>query len=348
MLPSRWWMHRDQKMDDASVCFQSSLYFEDCERESDDSFICCPGSHLWENGVGWETSATRDHVSVPHEDPMVREHARKLIIKKGEMILWNSKLAHMGGYITKKGSIPVSMIRLPERAHDDIENIKADLRTSGVTLVKDVADAEEMNEIYAQFCRDVSKIYDIPTSERVFDNPDFVFGRQNKGGGAWGPISCAKAAWDARLLPKRIEIFKKLLDCDDLCVGIDSMHINNKHKRFCSMASFSPKHARSESALKRKCLGQALGIIRTTHWAHRGNYSKFGFGTDRNRKPQERFERISKSWIGHGCVKVPERIVDTIRDAYVKTHSQALTKMADSLTLTEAASMVTDEVLSFL
>lgn len=183
MLPSRWWMHRDQKMDDASVCFQSSLYFEDCERESDDSFICCPGSHLWENGVGWETSATRDHVSVPHEDPMVREHARKLIIKKGEMILWNSKLAHMGGYITKKGSIPVSMIRLPERAHDDIENIKADLRTSGVTLVKDVADAEEMNEIYAQFCRDVSKIYDIPTSERVFDNPDFVFGRQNKGGG---------------------------------------------------------------------------------------------------------------------------------------------------------------------
>lgn len=348
MNHSRWWMHRDQKMDDSTRCYQSSVYFEDCVRECDDSFICCPGSHMWENGPDWVTSANRDHVSVPHEDPKVREHLCKLVIKKGEMIIWNSKLAHMGGYITKSKVIPVSMKRLAERSHEDIENIKNDLETHGVALVKDVVTSEQMKDIYAQFCRDVSKIYDISASERVFDNPDFVFGRQNKGGGAWAPISCTKAAWDARLLPRRLEIFKKLLEDDDLCVGIDSLHINNRHNRFCSMASFSPKRERSESALKRKCLAQALGIIRTTHWAHRGNYSKFGFGTDRNRKPQERFERVSKSWRGHGCVKVPEHILESVRAAYVKTHSQVLTKIADSLTLTDAKSMVTEEVLQFL
>ena len=75
---------RDQKMDDHTRCFQSSVYFEDCVRECDDSFICCPGSHMWENGPDWVTSANRDHVSVPHEDPMVREHLCKLVIKKGD------------------------------------------------------------------------------------------------------------------------------------------------------------------------------------------------------------------------------------------------------------------------
>ena len=104
------------------------------------------------------------------------------------MIIWNSKLAHMGGYLTKSKAIPVSMKRLAERSYEDIENIKNDLETHGVALVKDVMTSKQMKDIYAQFCQDVSKIYDISASERVFDNPDFVFGRQNKGGGAWTHI----------------------------------------------------------------------------------------------------------------------------------------------------------------
>ena len=91
--------------------------------------------------------------------------------------------------LTKSKAIPVSMKRLAERSYEDIENIKNDLETHGVALVKDVMTSKQMKDIYAQFCQDVSKIYDISASERVFDNPDFVFGRQNKGGGAWGPIS---------------------------------------------------------------------------------------------------------------------------------------------------------------
>ena len=115
-LKQRWWMHRDQKLAYDPVrdaehvrahpnafsvtrCYQSSLYLTDSVDEGDDGFVCCPGSHAWPDGDGWENSRDRHHVSVPPDDPRVVRAVSKLVVRRGEMIVWDSRLAHMGGYL---------------------------------------------------------------------------------------------------------------------------------------------------------------------------------------------------------------------------------------------------------
>ena len=363
-LKQRWWMHRDQKVSydparDANhisshptrmeKCFQSSLYMMDSTEEEQDSFICCPGSHNWEDAEGWESSPDRHHVSVPHTDPRVIEHISKLVVYAGEMIIWDSRLAHMGGYVgqaRKKGTgLLVKMLRLEPIEPDDFNGIRRALNMNGVCLVKGVADTDEMHHIKEQLRHDISNVYDLPLASEWNAYPKECYGRPNKGGGSWGPIACGKAAWDARLLPKRVKIFQELLDSTDILVSLDSVHWNVEHPRLSFMASFSPRSTRTDEAYKRKCVSQAYGLTRTTHWANMGDISKFNYGSERNSVPQRRYESISRNWKGYGSlVSAP----DDVRKVYVKQLAKKLNEVAGAMTVDEATAMLDSSVSRWL
>jgi len=368
-LKQRWWLHRDQKLSYNPVrdanhisvhpnafsmekCYQSSLYMIDSTEEEQDGFICCPGSHLWNDADGWESSADRHHVSVPYDDPRVVEHISKLIVYAGEMIIWDSRLAHMGGFVgqarNKSTGLFVKMLRLDPVEPDDFNGIRRSLNRNGVCLVKGVADTDEMHNIKEQLRHDISSVYDLPLASAWNAYPKECYGRPNKGGGSWGPIACGKAAWDARLLPKRVKIFQELLDLpnyEDMVVSLDSVHWSVEHPRLSFMASFSPRDTRSDAAYKRKCVAQAYGLARTTHWANIGDISKFNYGSERNSIPQKRYESISKNWKGYGSLVVAPY---DVRKVYVKQLAKKLNDMADAITVDEATAMLEPSVSSWL
>ena len=357
-LRQRWWMHRDQKVrydadrDAAHVrdhpgafemkrCYQSSLYLTDCEGEEDDAFICCPGSHAWEDGDGWISSGDGHHVSVPHADPRVRAAISKLVVKRGEMILWDSRLAHMGGYVAKSssrssGGMPVKMLRLRPFEPAETEGARAALEKDGVCLVR-VASEEEMTRLETLLCEDVSRIYDLPAAAAWNEYPERVYGRREKGGGSWGAIACGRAAWEARLLPERVRVFRDLLGTDDIVVSVDSVHWNDRRARLSFMASFCPRTSRSEEAFKRKCVAQAYGLARTTHWAALGDVSKFNYGGEHNKVPQTRYESVSRRWRGHGAVSAPP---PDIRKVYVKRLPREIYSRANAMTVEEAEALL--------
>jgi hypothetical protein len=368
-LKQRWWLHRDQKLayDNArdichikmhpnafsvEKCYQSSLYMMDSIEEEHDGFICCPGSHLWDDTEGWESSGDRHHVSVPYTDQRVVENISKLVVYAGEMILWDSRLAHMGGYVgqarKKATGLLVKMLRLDPIEPDDFHGIRRSLNRDGVCLVKSVADADDMHHTKEQLRRDISDIYNLPIASEWNAYPQECYGRPNKGGGAWGPIACGKAAWDARLLPKRVKIFQELLDLpniEDMVVSIDSVHWSVEHPRLSFMASFSPKSTRTDEAYKRKCIAHAYGLARTTHWANIGDISTFNYGSERNSIPQKRYESISKSWKGYGSMVVAP---DDVRHTYVKQLAKKLNTVAVGMTTDEATALLDPSVSAWL
>lgn len=368
-LKQRWWLHRDQKLAYDPVrdaphiaahpnafsvekCYQSSLYMMDSTDEEQDGFICCPGSHVWDDDVGWESSADRHHVSVPYTDPRVAECISKLIVYAGEMIVWDSRLAHMGGYLgqprKKTNGLSVDMLRLDPIEPDDFNGIRRALNRDGVCVVKGVADQDDMRNIKRQLCRDISDMYDLPIASEWNLYPAECYGRPNKGGGSWGPVACGKAAWDARLLPRRVKIFQELLDLpsvDDMVVSLDSVHWSVEHPRLSFMASFAPRTARSDEAYKRKCVAQASGLVRTTHWAHIGDVSKFNYGSERNAIPQRRYESISRRWKGYGSLA---HAPDDVRKVYVKQLSKKFYAVAAGLSVDEATAMLDPSVSKWL
>jgi len=170
------------------------------------------------------------------------------------------------------------------------------------------------------------------------------YGRVNKGGGAWGPISCTSAAWEARILPNRVKIFQHLLNDNDIVVSIDSVHWNIDHTRLSFMASFCPRVQRSESALKIKCIAQAYGLTRTTHWANLGQISGFNFGSEWNSIPDDRLKAVSSNWRGFGYVNGKLPPINT----NVKNIKNVITKIAESMTHDEAVSCLDESVSRWL
>ena len=357
-LKQRWWMHRDQKLAYDPVrdaehvrahpnafsvtrCYQSSLYLTDSVDEGDDGFVCCPGSHAWPDGDGWKNSRDRHHVSVPPDDPRVVRAVSKLVVRRGEMIVWDSRLAHMGGYLRPPSTratrgLVVGSLRLALLDPSDDQAVRASLDENGVCLVK-IATEDEMRGIEKALCADLSRAYDLPLLDEWRAYPSHVFGRPNKGGGSWAPVACGRAACEARLLPKRVDLFRALLGTQDVVVSIDSVHWTSERNRLCFMASFCDRKDRSDEAYKRKCVCQAYGLTRTTHWANTGHVSLFNYGGERNKFPQQRFEIVSRGWKGHGAISpAPERI----RRTYVKRLARVVSD--------EAARMSTDEAIALL
>ena len=350
-------MHRDQKLAYDPVrdaehvrahpnaftmtrCYQSSLYLTDSVDAEDDGFVCCPGSHEWPDAEGWESTRDRHHVSVPHDDPRVVRAVSKLVVRKGEMIVWDSRLAHMGAYLRpfrpqKKGLV-VRSLRLDMINSLNVDDVRAALNENGVCLVK-IATEDEMRRIESALCADLSSAYDLPLLEKWNAYPTRVYGRPNKGGGSWAPVACGRAAWEARLLPKRVDLFRALLGVEDIVVSIDSVHWSAERNRLCFMASFCDRKKRSEDAYKRKCVSQAYGLTRMTHWANTGDVSIFNYGGERNAIPQERFNSVSKKWKGYGAIfSAPEYIR--------KTRVTGLARAVSA----EAARVTTDDATALL
>jgi hypothetical protein len=341
-------MHRDQKLSYDPVrdaphvkkhpnafsmerCYQSSLYMTDSTRGTDDGFVCCPGSHLWDDTPDWISAPDRHHVAVPQTDPRVSLSLSKLIVYAGEMIMWDSRLAHMGGWVKKE----TIMRRLDPLDHDDFQGIQNALDVHGVCVIKDVASKEDMDRITDQLRHDVASIYGLPVAPDWKSYPQACYGRPNKGGGSWGPVACTKAAWDARLLPRRVAIFQSLLGTEDIVVSLDSVHWSVDHPRLSFMASFAPRATRSLEAYRRKCVSQAYGLTRTTHWANLGDISMFNYGGERNNLPQRRFESVSKDWKGYGSRACAP---DTVRRTYVKQVAKVVSTMSGEDLLDEDVS----------
>jgi len=368
-MKSRWWMHRDQKLQvdltrdrvhlkqcpnafDVERCYQSSLYLEHSQSLLADSFICCPGSHNWPDAVGWVSSGDRHNVSVPADDPRVRRTVSKLIIKRGEMIVWDSRLAHMGGYLseckTKRAAstCTVKMLRLDALEYGDTEAIKHALEVDGVALIKDVANADDMAAIKEQLRLDIASIYGVEPKEDWQSYASETYGRTSKGGGSWGAVCCSQAVWKARLLPRRVAVFRAILNTDDLAVSIDSVHWSVAHTRLAIMASFCAKEDRTALAFKIKCVSQAYGLTRTTHWAAFADVSGFNYGADRDSKPQERLDAISPEWRGFGCVRPCE--LPDISNVRVRGLKTFIESVAARLTLDEASALLDVEVRRWL
>jgi hypothetical protein len=359
-MKTRWWMHRDQKIANVVTdtnaynrrSYQSSLYLADSVNLHDDSFVCCPGSHRWADADGWVSSSDRQHVSVPASDPRVQAVVSKLIVKKGEMVVWDSRLAHMGGYLAEcstkqpNSTCTVRMLRLDPQEWQDTVAIKLALETDGVVLIKDVANTSEMDSVKEQLRLDIASIYAVEPRADWKSYASETYGRTSKGGGSWGAVCCSQAVWNARLLPRRVAVFKSILDHEDLVVSIDSVHWSVGHPRLSVMASFCRRDCRPDDAYKIKCVAQAYGLTRTTHWAHAGDVSGFNYGADRDSKPQARLDAISSQWRGFGC-KMRCGLPDASKVS-VKGLKKFMNDVAKSMTCDEATALLEPEVCRWL
>jgi len=371
-----WWAHRDQKASRDDVrdaaqlarhgaaafalepCFQSALYVTDCDTPSADSLLVAVGSHTWpDNGPGWRLDGARHSVAVPHSDERVIQALRKVCVRAGELLLWDSRTVHFGSSMRAKrprsepGKEPwgVPLWRPPVRQPDDAATVKADLDTSGVALVAGVAGPEECRRLAALFAVEMSQAFDVPLPAGAAvpswkELPKGVWGQLSRGGGGWGVACCTRAAWEARLLPARVSIFKALLGKDDLVVSIDAVHWSPPTGRLCFMASFAPRCVRPDSAFKRKCVALATGRLRTTHHAHLGDFSRYSFGTKWAKAPA-----VSAQWRSPGLAEgalLPPKLANAL--AQPTSLHTAAERIAAGLTVDTARALLRPEISTWL
>lgn len=357
------WSHRDQKLThdtkrDAPhekripnafahgerLCIQSSLYLTDCDQLAHDTFAFCPGSHLWTDEPHWHVSADRHSVSVDPNDITTR--CVKVACKAGDLILWYSKTIHWG-HPGISETIPTrvrEVVTMPlwrnEVPFDDIEAIRDALQRDGACVIP-LATQEEIAQLKEQFVIDANDIFKPEIPYQHWSDVSTIGG--GKGGSAAPPLTLSKWAWDAKLHPKRVALFRQLLGEDDICVGLDSVHWSPSGNRLCSMASFSPKRERSQDAFKRKCVAAAWGRWRTTHWAAHGDLSKFCYGTRFN--GPRGLAAIHSEWIGWATAESA-----TLRFATVSfgTARCSVEQIAKSLTVEDAAQLIKPEILMFI
>lgn len=340
------WPHRDQKLtwdpqrDAAHVrrvpnafshgetpCIQSSLYLTDCDTLAHETFAFCPGSHLWPDEPNWTVSGERHQVTVDPKDIMGR--TVKLAAKAGDLVLWYSTTIHWGHPgVSARAKIPLWRKVSMET-----------LRTDGVCIVP-LLTPEEVETLKAQFVEDGNALYRPAEPYTRWDQVPTI--GSGKAGSAAPPLTLSKWAWDARLHPKRVRVFRDLLGEEDLCVGLDSVHFSPSGGRLCSMASFSPKRERTEAALKRKCVAAAWGRWRMTHWAAHGDLSRFCYGS-RFAGPRA-FAAADPSWVGWASAS--EAVL--LNDATFWTARGHIERLAASMTLEDAKHLVKADILDFL
>ena len=361
---SQSWLHRDQKTFDAKRdanhlqrypnafkldrSIQSSVYLTNCDEPEQDSFIYVKSSHNQPDAKDWSATADRHHVGVPISHSL---ELSKAIIRRGEMLIWDSRLVHMGGHARRKRPrgeyYELKMVRPASFKSDDTRGFLSALETDGIALITDIATFDQCDVIEAQFAEDVAKIWNFPKSNTWRELPDAAFGKHGRGGSAWGPICTTRAAWTARLLPNRIKVFEAIYPGEPLTCSIDSVHWSKRNGRLSVMAAFSPRKYRDDSALKRKCISQAYGLARTTHWAHLGQVTKFGYGNERNKLPQQRYDSVSTDYRGYGC-KANVEIDKSIRQGAAKAVTYAIWKLADRLDVKTCVNMLDEKIAKWM
>lgn len=358
------WPHRDQKRTydpqrDAShvkripnafahgdsLCIQSSLYLTDSDALDNDTFAFCPGSHLWPDEPNWVVSADRHQVTIDAKDITTR--SVKLAARAGDLVLWYSTTIHWGhpGVSTSFPTRAREVVTLPLYRNavraDDIDGIRATLDRDGACVVR-LATPEDIECIKTQFVEDANALFtpEVPYAHWT-DVPTIGSG---KGGSAAPTITLCKWAWDAKLHPKRVALFRRLLGEDDICVGLDSVHWNPKGNRLCSMASFSPRRERTDDAFKRKCVTAAWGRWRMTHWAAHGDLSRFCYGS-RFTGPDS-FAATDKAWMGWAAAN--DTVLKKLSDTGFATARSRIEQLAATLTVEEAAQLIKPELLPFM
>lgn len=358
------WPHRDQKLfydpqRDAphekripnafahgDVCLQSSLYLTDCDQLENDTFAFCPGSHKWHDEPHWVVSRDRHQVSIDANDITTR--SVKLAARSGDLVVWLSTTIHWG-HPGVSGEIPTrarEIVNLPlwrnEVRADDIDGIRDALHRDGACVIP-LATPEEVARLKTQFVADANDLFKPTHGPYTHWNQVPTIG-SGKGGSAAPTLTLCKWAWDARLHPKRVDLFRKLLREDDICVGLDSVHFNPQGNRLCSMASFSPRRERTENAFKRKCVAAAWGRWRMTHWAAHGDLSKFCYG---NRFDGPRaFTAADSAWVGWAAAN--DTVLKKLHDASFATARSRIERLASSLSMEEASELIRPELLQFL
>lgn len=354
------WPHRDQKLRwdpqrdaahvrripnafDHEVCVQSSLYLTDCDTLAHDTFAFCPGSHLWPDAPNWTVSGERHQVTVDPRD--IGTRTVKLAAKAGDLVLWNATTIHWGhpgvsATIPTRAKEVVEMPLWRKVTAGDPEAIREALGTDGVCIVE-LLGPEEIETLRTQFVEDGNALFKPAAPYTRWDQIPTI--GSGKGGSAAPTLTLSKWAWDARLHPKRVGLFRALLGEEDLCVGLDSVHYSPSGGRLCSMASFSPKRVRSEAALKRKCVAAAWGRWRTTHWAAHGDLSTFCYGS-RFDGPRA-FGAADPSWVGWAAATDHHRV---LKDVTFGTARIRLERLAAAMTRDEATRLVKVDILDFL
>eukprot|EP00740_Mantoniella_antarctica_P017794 CAMPEP_0198686236 /NCGR_PEP_ID=MMETSP1468-20131203/14665_1 /TAXON_ID=1461545 /ORGANISM="Mantoniella sp, Strain CCMP1436" /LENGTH=360 /DNA_ID=CAMNT_0044432235 /DNA_START=542 /DNA_END=1620 /DNA_ORIENTATION=+ len=275
---------------------QSSLYLTDCSSLGDDTFAFCVGSHKWPDEDNWKVDSDNHSVSVPAES--VVDRFVKVSAKEGDLVLWYSTTVHWGhsGVLEAPPARCKKVVTVPlwreEAAADDTDAIRQTLDTHGVCVVPGIATLHETDALKARFVEDANAIFAPP---RPFSSwTDVTTVGSGKAGSALPPLTLSRWAWEAKLLPARVSLFRRLLATEDICVGLDSVHWNPAGNRLCSMASFSPRSQRTAVALKLKCVVAAWGRWRTTHWAAHGDLSRFCYGSRFTR--EHAFARVDPAW----------------------------------------------------
>lgn len=357
------WPHRDEKLnydiqrdiqhkkripnafEHGEVCLQSSLYLTDCDSLENDTFAFCPGSHKWHDEPNWIVSGDRHQVTVDPKDITTR--SVKLAARSGDLVIWKSTTIHWG-HPGVSGMIPArakEIVTLPlwrnEVSLEDIEGIRNGLQRDGACVIPLITQ-EEVETLKTQFVKDGNELFkpDVPYTQ--WDQVPTI--GSGKGGSAAPTLTLSKWAWDARLHSKRVELFRRLLGEDEICVGLDSVHYNPKGNRLCSMASFSPRRERTDEAFKRKCVAAAWGRWRMTHWAAHGDLSKFCYG-NRFEGPRA-FSAVDSTWVGWAAED--DKILKQLQDASFGTARSCIERLASSLTMEEVRRLIKSEIIEFL
>lgn len=353
---SRWkaesWFHTDYNSDADranahSNSLQSALYLT-ATGAKEDSFVFYPGSHKQPLPAGSKRAHLKHRVMVenPQGTPC------KVKTNPGDLVVWYSKVIHAGGFANlnetrkKKTDKEVEMWRV-EKNKADTPGILQALDEHGVCVVP-LATAAEVEALLGQFTADLNDIFrpELPFTSWT----DAPFAGSGRGGSAIPPMTLSKGAWDAKLLPERVALFRRLLGADDICVSLDSVHWHPARGRLAVMASFAPKAQRSEIALKRKAVLAASGIWRTTHWAAFGKPSEFCYGGRFQR--DKHFSCFSREWKAHAANTDSESykaiLSPALQNLNVSQVPGELQRIAENITLEQAREMVKDEIFKFL
>ena len=216
----------------AELSIQSSLYLTNNDRLDCDSLAVCLGSHLVADDPGWRVDPASHMVTVP-----ARWCAGKAVkVATGgssRLVLYNSTMESQTGrrksFLCRFGEKrPLLMTPLQL---DELWILMAFVFLCSVATIAETAQMRE------HLTEDANAIFRPSQPFTSWSKVDTV--GSGKGGSAITPLTLSRWAWEARLLPKRVDLFRRLLGEDDICVGLDSVHWDPKGGRLCSMASFT-------------------------------------------------------------------------------------------------------------
>lgn len=291
---------------DRSPPIKAELFLTDSDTLDKGGFICKTGGHL----VPDDDGCTREGVTTIHVPfTVVGSDLVKLVVYRGECLLWDARLPCMDDRVTckrkRQRSAAVKLIR-PSALHcSEVASLQKELDQNGYAVATGVVDETTLVQCEADLCREVCLIFgmnDLEMPTRALDLPQKVHGCAKSGGAAIGAVSCTKAVWKLRMFTA--DLFSNLMGvaAEDLCVSIDRVFLSKEHQRCSVKVSFGEKRFRTEQALKRKLIALATGRAQT------GSSATAGYVASDKSSAE-----VDSSWLGLGQQNPPRKLTETVR-----------------------------------